>query len=1045
MHNRKNELVTKRKHMRILHIGDFHFKQKNSFEFNAIVTKLIEHLKNKPKIDYILFTGDLVFNGSIEKDFENAHVVLFDRLMNELKIASDSIFISCGNHDINWDECSKVIIAHFSNKENNVDNETLNSFCSERNKDFNSSLTASENFYSYKKEFFIKEDDSSNHLYSISVRNYEEYRIGIVAVNSAWLSSDFQPDKDNLFFPPKLIQESLEKIENCDLKIFMQHHPLHYYKEFNFKEIQNIVHQNFDIVFSGHLHKEETSVSYFGNNGIFCNTTEASLSKDCGSKIGYSIINIDLTNKSQTIKERATFIDKENTFIDLDSIVITIPCGEEKHKQNKFRQKITSKYPIELENANELLLSYNNDDQSHDFIESFTDPLISSNSDTETTGKDKETYIPIDTIFNDDNNYLIFGKDKCGKSSFLKKAQLEYLKYYFRKGIIPFYFDYKEYENKDKIDLIRIIANYFELNYNDTISLVKTGRFTFLADNLNVQSSLHQMVVDFLLTYGCRFIICSDYITSRIYSSTVLDGLVYTNLFFKNLTRKEIRLYTEKQSSVKTEDKDIVIERITNFCKQLQLPFNYWTISIILMIYKKSSDDYSKNLFGILDACVDEILLKKKLAFTKTSLTFDQYKEICSQIAYHLLTQHKETVYSSKAIDLITYIDKYKLKNPRIIGDSKDIFDFLYDTGILKRKINDLYTFRLNGIFEYFLAFYINENPKYIDELLENDSVYLAFKNELEIYSGFNRKDEEFLKKIYSKTSSVFSAIETRYKELGSIDENLCKKVGEANEFGKTIKSLIVENPISPQIQDAIKDELNPLNNNSDVHLKNYISTDIKDFELLETYISILSRVFKNSDRIKNIEMIYEIFDYLIEMYCYLGFRLIDEIEENAKIENLKLTLDELDDNIIGEEILKLISRFIPILVQSILYDGIGHINFREIILRKIEILKLDRKNNQYKLFLLYFLLIDTDIKGNKEMVDEVLENINLGVLKVSTLFKLNFYLAFKAHKNKELEQYFRNKIQTATMRLDSKTDLDELQKLLSKKQRQNIIKRSEE
>ena len=618
------------------------------------------------------------------------------------------------------------------------------------------------------------------------------------------------------------------------------------------------------------------------------------------------------------------------------------------------------------------------------------------------------------------------------------------MKYYFKTGIIPFYFDFKEFESKDKIDLIRIIANYFEINYNDTIDLLKTGRFVFLADNLNVQHSLHQKTIEFLLNYKCRFIFCSDYITSRIYSSTVLDGLNYSNLFFKNLTRKEIRLYTEKQSSVKTEDKDLVIEKITNFCKQLQLPLNYWTISIILMIYKKSSDDYSKNLFGILDACVDEILLKKKLAFTSTSLTFDQYKEICSQISYYLLTEHKNDVYSSNAIDLITFIDKYKLKNPRIIGDSKDIFDFLFDTGILKRKGNDLYTFRLNGIFEYFLAFYINENPSYIDELLKYDSIYLAFKNELEIYSGFNRKDEEFLKKIYNKTISVFSAIEVHYKSFGSIDDNLCKKVGEANDFGKTIKNLIVKNPLNPQLQDAIKDELSPIDSNSDVHLKKYVNTDIVDFELLENYISILSRVFKNSDRIKNIDLIYKIFDHLVEMYCYLGFRLIDEIEEKAKKENLKLSPDEIDDNIIGEEILKLISRFIPILVQSLLYDGIGHVNFREIIIHKIDVLKKDRKNNQYKLFLLYFLLIDTDIKGNKEIVDDVFDNINLSILKVSTLFKLNFYLAFKAYKNKELEQYFRNKIQVATMKLDSKADLDELQKLLAKKQKQNIIKRSE-
>ncbi len=187
--------------MRILHIGDFHFKSKNSYEFSSIVNKMIEHLKNKPQIDYIIFTGDLVFDGSVKNDFENAHNVLFEKLMKELKIGIDSIFISCGNHDINWNECSQVITTHFSKKENKIDNETINKFCAEKSKDFNSSLTASENFYSYKKKFFTNKNDSTNELYSISTRDFDKYKIGVVSINSAWLSSNYQPDKDNLFFP----------------------------------------------------------------------------------------------------------------------------------------------------------------------------------------------------------------------------------------------------------------------------------------------------------------------------------------------------------------------------------------------------------------------------------------------------------------------------------------------------------------------------------------------------------------------------------------------------------------------------------------------------------------------------------------------------------------------------------------------------------------------------------------------------------------------------------------------------------------------------
>ena len=1030
--------------MRILHIGDFHYKFKNSFDQKEIVEKMLESLKTIESIDFIFFTGDLVFSGLNSKDFIDAHDVLFAKIEEELNIPKANFFISQGNHDIIREECSDAIISYFDNKEKIRQNEDIDTFCTERGKDFKLSIEPSDNFYKYFKNNFCSDKDIVNHLYSIHIRQHMDKKIGIVNINSSWLSSGIREDKDNLYFPPVIIKNALDKIKNTDLKILLKHHPLHYFKEFNFIELQNIIHQDFDLMFSGHLHKEENLASYNGRNGIYCSTTQASLTFDKDGEIGYSILNYDFENKTNLKIERATYLKKNKGFIYLEPIIVTIPCGEEKYKQNKFRQKITGKFSIELENANQLLLNYNSDDYNKNFLESFTNPVLCYNSDAETTAKDKDSIIHYDEVLNSSDNYLVFGKDKCGKTSLLKNIQLHSLKNYSTSGIIPFYLDFKELENNN-IDIIRIIANYYEINYHDSKKIIESEKFLLLCDNINPQASIYNTIVEFLDKYKPRFIVCSDYITSRIYSSSILDNFIFKRIFFKNLSRKEIRLYTEKQPSIKSEDREVLIEKITNFCTQLQLPLNYWTVSIIMLIYKKLHDDFSKNLFSILDACVDEILLKKKLAFTKGSLGFEQYKELCSQIAYFLLKYYREFVYSAEAVHLINFINTYKSKNPRIIGDSKDIFDFLIETGILKRKSDNKYTFRLNGIFEYFLAFYLNENTEFIKELLSNDSIYLAFKNELEVYTGFNRRDENFLISIFNKTKSVFDPIIKYYKEKGSIDKNLNNKVGEANDFAKTIKKLIVKNPISHQMQDELKDTLTPLNSNSEVHLKEYVNTKQINFEILEKYLSILSRVFKNSDRVTNLNLVYSIFDYLIDAYCTIGFRLIDEIEERAKQENLKQFQENIEDNVIGEEILKLISRFIPILTQAMLYDGIGHINFSEIILKKIDDLKKDLKNNQYKLFLLYFLLIDINIKGNKEYIDAIFDDVNLSILKVSTLFKLNFYLAFKAYKNKELESFFKNKIQKATLRLDNKTDMSDLQKLLSKKQKQNIMKTQSE
>ena len=467
----------------------------------------------------------------------------------------------------------------------------------------------------------------------------------------------------------------------------------------------------------------------------------------------------------------------------------------------------------------------------------------------------------------------------------------------------------------------------------------------------------------------------------------------------------------------------MVLERITKACQQLQLPINYWTISLILLIYRKSNDDYNKNLFGILDLCVDEILQKKQLTLTKSKLTFEQYKEICSRIAHYLLVEYRSEVYSTNYSNLIVFIEKLIQENPRLVANSKEILDYLLACGILRDKSGRI-TLRLNGLFEYFLAYYTYHHPEFKQELLANDGIYLAFKNELEIYSGFNRQDEEFLSQIFNKTKHVLGEIILNYKNQGSLDNILLLKIGEANDFAEKIKNLKDLKPLDHNTQDKIFDSTDPLITESEVRLKEIIDSSEITHEVLEKYLSILSRVFRNSDNIKNISLIYEIFDFLIEAYCIFGFFLIDWVSNTAKTENLNNedTIDSSNDFIIGEKLLKIITTFIPVLSQVMLYDSIGHTSIKKLVLHKIEDLKKDHKHNQYKLFMLYFLLMDIDLKENKGQIDNVFHDVTLSPLKVATFFKTGFYFGFKAYKEKNIEQFFKVKVNEAKIRIDEKS-----------------------
>jgi predicted phosphodiesterase len=1029
--------------MKILHIGDFHFRGGSKYEFdqNLIVNKLIEKAKEYTPIDFIFFTGDLVFSGSNAEDFELAHKFLFEKLCKELSVAINRIIICPGNHDINWDETSEAVLTFFGDK--GKDSNKLNDHYNKADRDLKNSFLPSENYYNYFKHHFGSFCIDSNYLQTTYKFNIDGKDIGIVSLNSAWLSSGIRKDKENLLIPTQVVKDSLLKIKDCEVKFVLMHHPLYYLVEDNGGEIEDLLYREFNILFSGHVHKERIEAKYQSSNGIYCNTTQATLTFEPNGYMGFTVLEYDLDGDCEIKLYRGTYLKKENAFMDIDPLYITVPCGEIKHNQNKLRQKITSKFNKELQIANQLLLDY--DEQNPNaFIDTFTAPVLSRRSDTEIATKDKQAEVNFGEFINSTSNYIIYGKDKSGKTSLLKRLQLYYLKSFSISGITPLYIDYKECGNRyKKFEIQKVLTNDFEINNNDAINIIDEERLVLLIDNYSPNSQVHEVILSFLNEHpNNRFIICSDSTTSRVIIGDV-EELDHEKLYIKDLTRKEIRLYTQKQQNIKHDEHDILLEQIDKLCRQLQLPVNYWTVSLIRLIFKKSNDDYSKNLFSILDLCVDEILNKKGLAISKSSLKFEQYKDICSNIAHFLLIKHAENIYSATYEELIEFLGDYIKNHPRIVGNSKDIFDYLYECGILKIKQNR-YTFRLNGIFEYFLSYFLKDNPNFKDDILKEDEIYLKFKNELEIYSGFNRRDHDFVEKIFNKTKTVISPLIQKYLAKGSIDQNLSIKLGELQEFSKNIKALKIRAALDYAAQDSAKDKVSPLETDSEVHLKkDFVLGDILDYETLESYIEILARVFKNSDSIKDQVFVNEIFDFIIESYCILGFYLIDQFEAYAKEKNLKDVTDVPNDFIIGEQLLNTIGKVIPLVSQSSLYSGVGHNNLSKMILTKIDLLLVNKKENQYKLFMLYFLLMDIDVKANKNLVDDIFKNVTSPSLKLATYFKLNFYLAFKAYNNKDLESFLKNKVQESHLRLDNKSDANSFQKPLAKKQKRRLVNES--
>jgi len=90
----------------ILHLSDIHIccEGDESFDFGVVFDPLIERIKEDRKskkidVELVFLTGDIAFQG-IKEEYDIAAEYL-TRLMQEIDLPAERLFIVPGNHDVN--------------------------------------------------------------------------------------------------------------------------------------------------------------------------------------------------------------------------------------------------------------------------------------------------------------------------------------------------------------------------------------------------------------------------------------------------------------------------------------------------------------------------------------------------------------------------------------------------------------------------------------------------------------------------------------------------------------------------------------------------------------------------------------------------------------------------------------------------------------------------------------------------------------------------------------------------------------------------------
>lgn len=1039
--------------MRILHISDFHFSSsaKDIAAQKLLIDKLVDNLQ-EGSIDFLIFSGDLVFSGSQVSDFKQAYQFLLERVGKRLGLRKRDIIICPGNHDVDRNAISLPVKDFFRKISSS---EALEKLVNDKREDiYGISLKPTSNYRQFEKEFYSKgvdiKIDNVGDLCSTHVREYANFKIGFVCINTAWCSTG-DDDKDNLLFPKSEIEKAIFELneKQVNWKILVLHHPLTDLREFNKTDIEDLIYTEFHFMFSGHLHKRDDFVKLTQNEGIFGSYAHAAFTKKNDGKIGYSIINIDLETLD-VILQKYLYDFEERSFFALKEMNFTFPCNEAKSKQIKIFKTLRKRVNEICSKADEICITTKEKSPQKGFLDLFVNPVLKKqpqyNISTTLSQARKIEYSSLMT----DKNFLIFGKDKTGKTSLLLKLTIDLLNGFSQLGEIPFYIDLSIYkDNYDRFDILKLFSLYIEHTKNQTSAILKQYKFKLIFDNFDPSNAgISTIISKFLSSFpNGTYVMACDQTLAHSYEKFDygLDG--YEKLFIHDISRSEIRQLTNKWPSIPSEKKEEFTERIISVLKQHSMPFNFWTLSIFLWIFSgKKTLNFNSNS-ELLEIYIDDILDRNMLASNpQNRFSYSNYKLLLAELAFELLKSFLSTNYSMKYSELIQFTEDFKKKNIRRVGRTSDIVSHLLERGILTMLDNDYVTFRLNGVFEYFIAFNFIENKVFLNEVISNDALYLSFKNEFEIYSGFQRTESEnaeLLKKIFSKTQTAFGELNERLQ--GDVDFRLNENIKSNNllDLSKPISEIATRSDIAPlsgEEKDELFEEMSDslLNDDIEVKPKKVYDVSIKKFEILERYLLINSRVFKNIENINDVALVEKTFEFLLDATINLGFLLVEEMEHD--IDNVEIA--ELDYSNTNKIIFQIISNYLPTVVQAFLFDAIGHINLEGMIIRKIDSLKPQFRKNQFKLFILYSLLLDIDLKKHKNRIDEMLEMLKMSIIKSSLIAKLFSLLLLKSYDDDRMIAFLKEKIRTASLDLNPKTDMSDFEKKFDNAKKLMLLKR---
>lgn len=978
--------------IRILHISDFHYEGKNLGEYKDFVQKLCDAVKDKG-IDLIVFSGDLIYDGKSEKAYNEVKDLLFTPLLKTTGLTTEKLLIVPGNHDVDRDKELPVITNGLAKC---LDWHSLDSFL-QNERQAEMSFERMEQYLKFATKFYNNTSFKTTRFYTVATCQVNDKKIGLLGLNSAWRCFDSEKDRANQLFSKSELYEAIETLEGCDINICSMHHDIHDFKDFVMQDIEDIIFEKCHLLLTGHYHNARTSLHQASEIGLLHYSAPATINlNDKYSTYGFAIIDVDDTYTVQI----QTYFKEGNDFIPGKKDEQDLPMCEEKKKANVLRRRMRKRHSILLKKADDLFVTgYDvEENKEYSFAALFGNPIIKDKSAQEIlANKSKGKNYSLHEILQGNDDYILFGLDKCGKTSLLWKLMLDAMADYDHLLQIPILINCDDYRTSKKLNIKAEIATILESNSKTIASILQRYTLLILLDDLNIKNKefieeLNRQLKEYS---NVRIIASAEETISSLFGESVINSHKLKKLYIHSITIKEIHSLTVKWPNLSVTKKKQFEEKIVQIFEQMHIPFNYWTASLFLWILEKTDESNIHNNFELVKLYIDELLHRKGIVrYQELNLQYDDLLTYLGCLAEFMLGHYNES-YSITYAEWVSFTEHHIQTNRKYTETVENTINVLLRFGVIYESSVGMYTFRLKGVFEFFNAYQMTRNQEFYNKIRSERNFYLSYGNEFELYAGFKKDDVEFVKFIFNKTKEIFKPV-TDEPDYEYIDDRLSDEVISLARTLKASQQLLEKAPTIADDED--EDDYFPMVNSvpldtSKVEQKKFYETIEPNITNLEKALFILSRVYRNSNICNyiNDSTADDIMNFILTGSCNIGIRFLSKLEE-----------DMVEDKDTARGLMSAVLQFMPIVMQAFLYDAMAQNNLVRVFTIKLEELKQNPKGNEFKIFLLTFILIDLDIDKHLCLLDDLDKYITKGALVYGIHCKISI-LAYKYYDSKPI------------------------------------------